>query len=340
MKLSKKVVAMLLTGAMLVSAVGLTACGAGSEPVDNTGDQTVVSTVTDNQDAAAPVTVQAHVNGELVEMTYEKVPERVVSYAGFATEILLALGVSDNIAGYAYQDNPVLPQYEEAFNGLKALANDPYTEPSAEITLAAEPDFYIGWAGSGTYTHEWCQKNNIPTYGLHCEKVGATIEDTYTDILNLGKIFKVEDRANQLVNEMKTNIAAVQDRVKDQEPVTVFVCDVDSQDQAFTAGGGLIADILEKAGGKNIVTDTDKNWTRISWEAVAQADPDWIVIDYYVGMEDYEGMKERLRNNPATANLDAVKNDKFIVLGLTDISAGERIDDTVKLLADYFHPEN
>ena len=47
-----------------------------------------------------------------------------------------------------------------------------------------------------------------------------------------------------------------------------------------------------------------------------------------------------LKTNPATADLDAVKNDKFIVLGLTDISAGERIDDTVKTLADHFHPEN
>ncbi len=339
MKLSKKVVAMLLTGAMLVSAVGLTACGAGSEPVDNTGDQTVVSTVTDNQDAAAPVTVDAYVNGEVVQLTYEKTPERVVSYAGFATEILLALGVGDNIAGYAYQDNAVLPQYEQQFSTLKALADDPYTEPSAEITLAAEPDFFISWTGSNTYTYEWCQKNNIMTYGLHCEKVGATIEDTYTDILNLGKIFKVEDRANQLVNEMKTNIASVNDRVKDKTPVSVFVCDVDSGDQAFTAGGGLVADIIEQAGGQNIITDTDKNWTRVSWEVVADANPDWIVIDYYEGFDDIDGVKQMLKTNPATAELDAVKNDKFIVVGLTDISAGERIDDTVKLLADQFHPE-
>lgn len=132
----------------------------------------------------------------------------------------------------------------------------------------------------------------------------------------------------------------MQERVKDKEPVSVFVCDIgSSEEQAFTAGGGLPADLISLAGGQNIITDTGLNWTRVSWEVVAEANPDWIVIDYYTNADDVEGTIEFLKTQPALRELDAVKNERFIILGLTDISASERNDDTVELLASYFHPE-
>lgn len=331
-----KITASLLAGALLLSGA-LVGCNAANNNSSSNNSATTSAIL--SQASIGEVKVTSWVDGSPMEMTYKEAPKRVVSMAGFATEILLALGVGDSIVGYAYQDNAVLPQYEAQFSKLKALADDPYTEPSTEITLSVEPDFFISWAGSSTYNYDWCEKNNLMTYGLHCEKVGATIEDTYKDILNLGEIFRVKDKAVAMVDEMRANITKVEDNVKDKKKVSVFVCDVDSSDQAFTAGGGLIADIISKAGGSNIVKNTDKNWTRISWEVVAQANPDWIVIDYYEGFDDIDGVKQMLRTNPATKDLDAVKNNKFLVVGLTDISAGERIDDTIKLMADTFHPE-
>ena len=65
--------------------------------------------------AEEPVTVTGIFGEEEIDVTFEKAPERVVSLAGFATEMLLALGLEDRIVGYAWQDNDVLPQYQEAF---------------------------------------------------------------------------------------------------------------------------------------------------------------------------------------------------------------------------------
>lgn len=293
--------------------------------------------------AEEPVTVTGVFGDEEIEVTFEKAPERVVSLAGFATEMLLALGLEDSIVGYAWQDNDVLPQYQEAFEKLTPLC-DPGTDPGEEVVLAAQPDLvlsWMSWSEDDYFSYENLTKNNIGAYGFHCERVeNSTLEDVYDDFLNLGKIFRVEDRSEALVTEMKDRITAVQERVKDQEPVSVFVCDIgSSEEQAFTAGGGLPADLISKAGGQNIVTDTGKNWTRISWEVVAEADPDWIVIDYYTNADDLEGTIDFLKTQPALKELEAVKNDRFIILGLTDISASERNDDTVELLASYFHPE-
>ena len=317
---SKKMISFLLAGAVAASMVfGMT--GSAEEAVTVTG-----------------------IFGEdEIEVTFEKAPERVASLAGFATEMLLALGLEDKIVGYAWQDNDVLPQYQEAFESLTPLC-EPGMDPGEEVVLAAQPDLvlsWMSWSEDDYYSYENLTENGIGAYGFHCERVeNSTIQDVYDDFINLGKIFRVEDRAEALVTEMQERIAAVQERVKDKEPVSVFVCDIgSSEEQAFTAGGGLPADLIALAGGQNIVADTGLNWTRVSWEVVASANPDWIIIDYYTNADDVEGTIEFLKTQPALKELDAVKNERFIILGLTDISASERNDDTVELLASHFHPE-
>lgn len=293
--------------------------------------------------AEEPVTVTGIFGEEEIDVTFEKAPERVVSLAGFATEMLLALGLEDRIVGYAWQDNDVLPQYQEAFEKLTPLC-EPGMDPGEEVVLAAQPDLVLSWAfwsEDDYFSYENLSKNGIGAYGFHCERTeNSSLEDVYEDFLNLGKIFRVDDRAEALVGEMQERIAAVQERIKNEEPVSVFVCDIgSSEEQAFTAGGGLPADLISKAGGKNIITDTGLNWTKVSWEVVAEANPDWIVIDYYTNADDVEGTIEFLKTQPALKELDAVKNERFVILGLTDISASERNDETVELLASYFHPE-
>ena len=55
------------------------------------------------------LTISNNLNGETFDVTYDTVPQRVVSASSFMTEMLLALGLEDHIAGYCYQDNEVLP---------------------------------------------------------------------------------------------------------------------------------------------------------------------------------------------------------------------------------------
>lgn len=323
---------------LVLSLLFLTACTStpSSSLPENNGEL--------SSKADAPVTVTSVFGGEEVEITYEQTPERIVSLAGFSTEMLLALGLEDKIVGYAWQDNDVLPQYQQAFEALHPLC-DPGMDPGEETVLAAQPDIVLSWASwseDDYFNYENLSKNHIMTYGFHCERTeDATLEDVYSDFLNLGKIFRVEDRAEALVDKIRGRIEAVQERVQDKEPVSVFVCDIgSSEEQAFTAGGGLPADIIQKAGGKNIIQDVRTNFTHVSWEVIAQANPDWIVIDYYTNADDVEGTLEFLQTQPALKDLDAVKNQRFITLGLTDISAGERVGDTVELLASHFHPED
>lgn len=324
MKKSSKIIAICLSVSFL-----FTGCSVTKKTTNNTNTDGVV--------------IESMMNGEKRSITYKNAPNKVVSLAGFATEMLLALGLEDKIVGYAWQDNAVLPQYKETFEKLQPLCN-PGMDPGKEKVLSMEPDIVLSWASTSNddyFSYQNLTNSGILSYGFACEQEGATMESVYQDFINLGKIFRVEKRAEALVEEMKKNVADVQQKLQGKEAVSVFVCDVgSSEEQAFTAGGGLVADIIKASGGKNSIDTTTKNWTRVSWEKIAEANPDWIVIDYYTNKEDVQGTIDFLKKHPALKDLKAVKEEKFITIGLTDISASERMDDTVQLLSASFFPNN
>lgn len=305
-------------------------------------EKTEISKEEKSETDAETVKVTSVFGEDEVELEYPEVPKRVVSMAGFATEMLLALGLEDHIVGYAWQDNEVLPQYQEAFEKLEPLC-PPAMDPGEEKVLAAEPDLVLSWASWSDeeyFNYKNLAKNGINAYGFHSERwSGGHLEDVYTDFLNIGKIFRVEDKAEALVNEMKSNIEETAKKVEGKEKVSVFVCDASSNEEScMTVGGGLPQELLEKAGGENVVTDVEANWERgYSWEKIIAADPEWIVIDYYASAEEADAVLNLLKSDPQLNQMQAVLKDQIVLVGLTDISCSERIDETVALLASEFH---
>ena len=283
-------------------------------------------------------TLSNSILGEEYEFIYTAVPQRIVSLDSPATEMLLALGMEDAIVGYAMQDNEIPAAYQTAFDSLHCITQD--WTVSKETILALEPDFMMFWNGSPDYDYEFLTSNGISTYTMTSDINGAKIESVYTDFANMGKIFGKEERAAEIVAQMKAKIEPVAASTAAAEPVSVAYVDAYSTDEAvFTAGDALVADIFRTAGGKNVINHTDDPWMNISWEEMAADNPEWIVIGVYVGVEDADYWIDFLENHPAMKETEAVKNDQYIVVGLADLTVGERIADTVGLLAFYFHPE-
>ena len=308
----------------LVLVLGLAACGAA--PVDPTEPAAEDGFVISNA-----------ILGENHDFRYTSVPQRIVSLASPATEMLLALGLQDSIVGYAMQENEIPAKYKEAFDALYCITPD--WTVSQEMIMAMEPDFLMFWNGSPDYTHDFLTSNNMSTYTLTSDIDGAKIQSVYDDFVNMGRIFQVEERAEQIIAEMKAKIDPVAERTASLEPVSVVYIDAySSEEAAFTAGDALVADIFRTAGGENVISDTTDPWLNVSWEQIAAADPQWVVIGVYEGAEDADFWLDFLRNHPACSQMDAVQNGRFIVTGLADLTVGERIADTIPLLAEHFHP--
>lgn len=276
--------------------------------------------------------------GEDYRFTYSEVPRRIVSLASPATEMLLALGLDESIVGYAMQDNEIPARYKAAFDSLHCITQD--WTVSREMILALEPDFLMFWNGSADYDYEFLKANGISTYTMTSDVSGAKIESVYDDFTNMGKIFGKEERAAEIIALMKEKIDPVAVRMKELAPVSVAYVDAYSTEEAvFTAGDALVADIFRTAGAENVMNHTDDPWMNVSWEEMAAADPEWIVIGVYEGVEDADYWIEYLENHPAMKETRAVQEDRYIVVGLADLTVGERIADTVGLLATHFHPE-
>lgn len=107
---------------------------------------------------------------------------------------------------------------------------------------------------------------------------------------------------------------------------------------AFTAGGnGIGNEIVRLAGGRNVFADLDATFGDVSWEQVIKRKPEVVVI-YDYGGTPVAAKKKRLLNDPALADVPAIKNKRFAVLPLSSAVLGVRVADAVQDLAGQLHP--
>lgn len=286
----------------------------------------------------ADVTIRNTIDGKTEETTFTDVPQRAVSLSGFATQMMLALGLEDKMVGYGYMDNEIPDKYKDAFSKLTCLADG---NPSQEQLLAVEPDFLTGWASTFSeknFPLSFCDENGIKAYVPQVEYAPASMESVYKDFENLGSIFGVEDRAKEIVSDMKNRVQAVQDAVKNENPVKVFIYD-SGEDAPFTASAGLPTDMISLAGGKNVFADTKSNWTSVDWEDVINANPDYIIVMDYIASDPIQDKINFLKSDDALSNITAIKNNNISVIGLTDVTGCYESVDAIEQMAKTFHPD-
>lgn len=164
------------------------------------------------------------------------------------------------------------------------------------------------------------------------------MEDVYTDFENLGRIFDMQDKANEIVDGMKQKIADVQEAIKDTETVKVFVFDSLMDDGPYTCGNNFTAKLIRHAGGVNVFEDMEKTWSVVSWESVVDANPDVIIINDY-GSTSLEDKIEQLKSNPTLATIPAIANDRIYSITLCEVFASSMTANTIEKFAKDFHPE-
>jgi len=81
--------------------------------------------------------------------------------------------------------------------------------------------------------------------------------------------------------------------------------------------------VLETAGLTNIAGGIDMTWSPFNWESVLAEDPDVLVLVDSTWNPAQKKI-EYLRSNPATANLTAVLNERFVILPFASTEAGVR----------------
>ena len=94
--------------------------------------------------------------------------------------------------------------------------------------------------------------------------------------------------------------------------------------------------MLNTLGVRNVV-ESDEERPTVGWETIAKANPTFLVIARMdrrrFPADDYLKKLEFLRNDPVTRNMDAVKNNRIIILDAMAMQASMRTFDGIAALA-------
>lgn len=282
------------------------------------------------------------------EVTFTQPPQHAVSHDINMTGMLLALGLRERMAGYTGVSGwkTLDPSLAKALGELPELAS---RYPSLETLLAAQTDLYFaGWnygmQVGGAVTPASLAPLGIAVYELSesCSwldpKQRASLDDLYRDLLNLGRIFAVEERAHSLVNGLKQRIEQVHSRLSasTQRP-GVFLYD-SGEDRPFTSGRqGMPQALIEAAGGRNVLDDVAGSWIQVNWEALVERDPEVIVIVDY-GPLSWQQKRDFLLQQPALRNVRAIREQRFIVLSYLEVTPSLDSAQAIEKLAAGLHP--
>ena len=180
---------------------------------------------------------------------------------------------------------------------------------------------------------DYWNENGVGTYiALNSNDVSdnRTLDNEYQDILNIGKIFDVEDKAEALVEEMKAEVKRVTDATKDQEKKTVLVFEylgdkIWNYDKTMLAGNMVIA-----MGGDLLDAPSD-----IGKEDIINLNPDVIFV---IGSTDEK--LTAVTEDPALASLNAIQNGNVYLMPLSYVyTSGVRTIHGLNKIGQALYPD-
>lgn len=313
---TKKMVAVFCAAVLVMT-------GCGSNHTAPTTEATTPESTTSDEtkpfdSVTYPVTV-AGTDGD--EIVLEAEPKRVISVGPNITELIYSLGEGEKLVGrteYCDYPNEVL-----SVDTIGTL----YT-PDMEKILSLEPDLVIASAFFKEESKTQLEEFGIPVLVLFEE---TDVTGVYRMIDTMGTALNAKDAAQEVVADMKSRIEAVEEKIKDAEPVDIYYVVGFGEAGDFTAGGDtFIHGILTMAGGRNIAEEVN-GWS-YSVERLLEADPEVILLsegeyDGFVAMAPYR-------------ELSAVKNGKIYTIDVNMLDRQcVRNADAIEEIAQMLHSE-
>jgi iron complex transport system substrate-binding protein len=250
--------------------------------------------------------------------------ERIVSLAPNLTEIVYAVGAGDRLVGDTeYCDYP-----PEAKNVAKIGDT---MHPSIERIIALKPQIVLVSTASQleAFTKQLGEQK-IAVYVTNPH----TLEEIFWSITTLGNLLGQQERATNVVTDLRGRAAAVEAAMKDVKPVKVFY--QVSGEPLYTIGReSYLTDLVRRAGGVSVTADVPGAFPRFSDEAALAAHPEAIILPTGGSMGSANSdVAKPLKNSPAVLNNRVYKiNDDHLS------RPGPRLVDGLEAMTHALHPE-
>jgi iron complex transport system substrate-binding protein len=153
------------------------------------------------------------------------------------------------------------------------------------------------------------------------------MDSVYTEVRELAQVFGVPERGDALVEKLRARVAKATDGI-DASNASLLYWFSDSKAPYLAGCCGAPGVITRELGAKNVFDDTHDEWPQISWETVADRNPDVLVIgDLSRTIQTAESAEKKiefLESNPVTKTMDAVKSRRYVLL------SGQAMNPTIR----------
>lgn len=228
-----------------------------------------------------------------------RVRPRVASLLPSATEMLCAIGGEHLLVGRCHEDNyPLSITDRPILTATRLPENLTSAEIDATVSasvrdgdelyeILAEP--FQELAPDVVLTQDLCNVCSVSPGDLRFAMSGMldppevlcfnpySIGDIFDDMLRLGAAVGLVEAAEEAVRKLRAQVAQVEEAIVEQPGPPPRIAFIEWADPVFI-GGHWTPELVELAGGVHLLNTPGKKSFRVSQEAVAAEDPDYVVL--------------------------------------------------------------
>ena len=244
-------------------------------------------------------------NDENAKKEENKKYNRIVVLDPATVEMIYMLGAEDKIVGVAnLERSKVWP--EEKVAKLESVGT--FIKPSLERIITLKPDLVITSALTDDNLNNGLKSNNIESKRIQAN----SIEEIFTNFLEVAKMLGKENKANKIIAEKKAKL----EEIKKMSTINKKGLFVMSASPLMVFGNdNLPNDIMKLLNIKNIAENQKGRNPIVTPEFIMKENPDIIITLL-------PNPAQIVATNPQLKNVNAIKNNKFIVVNSSQILRG------------------
>lgn len=287
---------------------------------------------------------------------------RIVSFLPSATELLYEFGIQDNLYGVTHEcgypkdatSKPIVIDSVINSNELSSKEIDAkicqLLKDKKDIFVLneenlknANPDLIISQKTCevcAAYTNQvnkaiqiLQKKPTIFSMNPH------SMDEIISSIIEVGKIIDKKEKSKEIADSLSKRIENIR---KNHNSKKIKVLAIEWIEPFFTAGH-WIPEMIEIAGGINMISKTGEHSRRLDISEISKSNPDIIILmpcgfDTQRTVEEYEKF---LKNNSQWKNLDAVKKNQIFVVDANSFFSKPSIRtiEGIEILAKIMQPD-
>ena len=253
--------------------------------------------------------------------------EKIISLSPGVTDILIDLNEAHKIIAADTFSKDILEKNNINVSNVFDMLN-----PDAEKIISLDSDIIFINNLTAFYTKNSLLSLSNPT--IITITNSETLKGIEDDIYFLGKVLNADDRAKEVVSNMRTKIKEIKDIGDTITNKKTVYFEISALPNLYSFGSNVyLDDIINIIGAKNIFSNRNE-WISISEEDVVYLNPDII----FTSVDYVDNPVAEITNRAAWRDINAVKTSKVFFVEGTSLPT-HNIVSSIILMAKYIYPE-